>query len=213
MKTLRWLSVVLVLALTLALVGGVAANGGIEGVNSFTFTPNPVWAGSSALVSVNVGMGPASIPGPVRFCYYVPDTLVGAGLTSPAPWTLKYASGFTFVNETFNRSDGTGTCPDVPGMISYLYTSVNNFSGPRTFSGSYTWTIPNNQALKGNYMMTFLPEAPSSGGAEFADVSFSIYGPSAVSLKSVSARSFLPVGLLLVTVVLGAGVLVLRRRA
>lgn len=213
MKAVRWVSVILVLALTLALVGGVAANGGIEGVNSFTFTPNPVWAGYSALVSVNVGMGPSSNPGPVRFCYYVPTTLVNGGLTPPAPWTLKYAQGFNFINETFTRSDGSGTCPDVSGMTSYLYTSTNNFSSAKTFSGSYTWTIPNNQALKGNYIMTFLPESPSSGGAEYADVSFSIYGPTAVSLKSVSARSALPLGLLLATVVLGAGALMLRRRA
>lgn len=213
MKTLRWLSVVLVLALTLALVGGVAANGGIEGVNSFTFTPNPVWAGYSALVSVNVGMGPAASPGPVRFCYYVPTSLVGGGLTPPDPWGLKYAQGFTLVTENFNRTPGSGTCPNISGMTSYLYTSTNNFTSAKTFSGSFTWSVPNDQTLKGNYTMTFLPESPSPGGAEYAEVAFSVYGPSAVSLKSVSARSMLPVGLLLATVVLGAGVLMLRRRA
>lgn len=214
MKTMRWLSVVLVLALVLAFAGSALANGGIEGVNSFTITPDSIRVGYSGTVYINANL--TSADGTTYFCLYISDTLADPIVSIPNSIVLKYKSGFSFVDATFVKTaqgGGEPTCPVYAALTGYLYKGTGLPTGDKTYSGSFTLTMPNDPSYKGNYKLVFFPEEPTPGGMEFAEAPFSILGPSAVSLKGTTAHAALPLGLVLVTAVLGVSVLVLRRRA
>jgi len=98
-------------------------------------------------------------------------------------------------------------------MTAWIYAANGLPAGDKTYSGSFTLGIPNDVSLKGNHKMIFLPEEPTAGGMEFAEAPFAVLGPSAVEFKGAAARTTLPLGLLLVTLGLGVGLLLLRRRA
>ncbi len=205
MKRLRWLSMFVVLGLLLAFVGGVLANGGIEGVNDFTITPDTIRVGKTGQVYINANL--TSGDGATRFCLYVSDTLAGI---LPDPIPFKYKSGFTWITVDFTQG-ASGDCPTEVGLTPYLYSASGLPTTDKTYSATFNVTIPTTTPWA-NYKLVFFPEEPSPGGMEFAEAPFVVVGPNAVALKNVAARNALPLGLVFTALVLGVVVLGLRRR-
>ncbi len=98
-------------------------------------------------------------------------------------------------------------------MTHHIYKATGLPTADKTYAGSFTLSIANNPIYKGNYKMILLPEEPSTGGMEFAEAPFAVLGPSAVAFKGATARTVVPVCVLVAVLGLGLGLVLLRRRA